>query len=88
MVLDSPVNPGSQYETFVSDELIKAIDAKYATIRAREGRGITGLSMGGHGGLYLGFRHQDVFGVAGSMSGESISDHFQQLGNGYTRHLC
>ena len=66
---DSPVNPGSQYETFVSDELIKAIDGKYATIKAREGRGITGLSMGGHGGLYLAFRHQDVFGVAGSMSG-------------------
>lgn len=25
--------------------------------------------MGGHGGLYLGIRHQDLFGVAGSMSG-------------------
>ena len=25
--------------------------------------------MGGHGGLYLGFRHQDVFGACGSMSG-------------------
>lgn len=25
--------------------------------------------MGGHGGLFLGFRHQDVFGACGSMSG-------------------
>ena len=25
--------------------------------------------MGGHGGLYLGFRNQDVFGACGSMSG-------------------
>ena len=25
--------------------------------------------MGGHGALYLAFRHQDVFGTAGSMSG-------------------
>jgi len=25
--------------------------------------------MGGHGALYLAFRHQDVFGAAGSMSG-------------------
>jgi S-formylglutathione hydrolase FrmB len=25
--------------------------------------------MGGHGGLFLGFRHQDVYGACGSMSG-------------------
>jgi S-formylglutathione hydrolase FrmB len=66
---DSPVDPKSQYETFVSKELVAAIDAKYKTIKDRKGRGITGLSMGGHGALYLAFRHQDVFGAAGSMSG-------------------
>lgn len=66
---DSPVDPASKYETFVSDELVKSIDAKYKTIKDRRGRGITGLSMGGHGALYLAFRHQDVFGAAGSMSG-------------------
>lgn len=66
---NSPVDPKSQYETFISDELVKAIDSKYKTIKDRTGRGITGLSMGGHGALYLAFRHQDIFGVAGSMSG-------------------
>jgi S-formylglutathione hydrolase FrmB len=66
---DSPVDPESQYDTFISDELVKAIDSKYKTIKNRSGRGITGLSMGGHGALYLAIRHQDVFGVAGSMSG-------------------
>jgi S-formylglutathione hydrolase FrmB len=66
---DSPVNPKSQYETFVSGELVKAIDSKYSTIKNRTGRAITGLSMGGHGALYLAFKHQDVFGAAGSMSG-------------------
>lgn len=66
---NSPVDPKSQYETFVSDELVKAIDARYKTIKNRTGRAITGLSMGGHGALYLAFRHQDVFGAAGSMSG-------------------
>jgi S-formylglutathione hydrolase FrmB len=66
---DSPVDPKSQYETFISDELVKAIDSRYKTIKNRTGRGITGLSMGGHGALYLAIRHQDVFGVAGSMSG-------------------
>lgn len=66
---DSPVDPTSKYETYISGELVKAIDAKYKTIPDRKGRAITGLSMGGHGALYLAFKHQDVFGAAGSMSG-------------------
>ncbi|MFA5326320.1 MAG: alpha/beta hydrolase family protein [Prolixibacteraceae bacterium] len=66
---DSPVDPTSKYETFISEELVKAIDSKYKTIQDRKGRAITGLSMGGHGALYLAFKHQDVYGAAGSMSG-------------------
>lgn len=66
---DSPLDPAYRYETYVSTELVNWIDGKYKTIKDRKGRGITGLSMGGHGALYLAFRHQDVFGAAGSMSG-------------------
>ncbi len=66
---DSPVDQGMKYETYVSDELVSWIDSRYKTIRDRSGRAITGLSMGGHGALYLAFRHQEVFGAAGSMSG-------------------
>lgn len=66
---DSPVDPAFQYETYVAKELVAWVDGKYKTIRNRKGRAITGLSMGGHGALYLAFRHQDVFGAAGSMSG-------------------
>ncbi len=66
---DSPVDAAFRFETFVSKELIDWVDARYKTISSRQGRAITGLSMGGHGGLYLGFRHQDVFGACGSMSG-------------------
>lgn len=67
--LDSPVDSGFKFETFVSKELVDWTDKNYKTIDRREGRAITGLSMGGHGGLYLGFRHQDIFGACGSMSG-------------------
>lgn len=67
--LDSPEDESFQYETFVARELVTWIDAAYNTIASREGRAITGLSMGGHGGLYLAFRNQDVFGACGSMSG-------------------
>ena len=66
---DSPIDPTYQYETYVSKELIDFVDGHYRTINDKTGRAITGLSMGGHGGLYLGFRHQDVYGACGSMSG-------------------
>ncbi|GAO41880.1 alpha/beta hydrolase [Flavihumibacter petaseus] len=66
---DSPVDSSFRYETYIIKELIPYIDSKYATIKDRKGRAITGLSMGGHGALYLSFRHQDIFGAAGSMSG-------------------
>ncbi|MCE6993155.1 alpha/beta hydrolase family protein [Dyadobacter sp. CY323] len=66
---DSPVDKQSQYETYISKELVAFVDGKYKTIKDKKGRAITGLSMGGHGALYLAFKHQDVFGAAGSMSG-------------------
>lgn len=66
---DSPIDPRYKYETYVSKELVEWIDGKYKTIKSPKGRAITGLSMGGHGALFLAFRHQDVFGAAGSMSG-------------------
>jgi S-formylglutathione hydrolase FrmB len=66
---DSKVTPEYQYETFVTKELITYIDSNYKTIPHRGGRAVTGLSMGGHGALFLSFRHQDIFASAGSMSG-------------------
>ncbi len=66
---NSPIDPTFKYETYIIDELVPFIDKKYKTIASREGRAISGLSMGGHGALYLSLKHQDVFGAAGSMSG-------------------
>lgn len=67
--IDSPVNTGSQFETFVTKEVIQKIDKTYRTIANKNGRVITGLSMGGHGALYLSARNPDLFCAAGSMSG-------------------
>ena len=66
---DSPVDTTLKYETYVSKEIPGAIDKLYRTYANKKGRAITGLSMGGHGGLFLGFRHSDIFGAFGSMSG-------------------
>jgi S-formylglutathione hydrolase FrmB len=89
---DSPVDSNYRYETYVSKELVNWIDSKYKTIRDRKGRAITGLSMGGHGALYLALKHQDVFGAAGSMSGgvdiRPFPDHWEmalRLGS-YAEH--
>jgi S-formylglutathione hydrolase FrmB len=67
--LDSPVDPRVKFETYVAREIPAWIDARYRTIPDRKGRAITGLSMGGHGGLFLGFRNSKTFGACGSMSG-------------------
>ncbi|MCD0473366.1 esterase family protein [Flavobacterium sp. EDS] len=67
--LDSPVNKESQFETYITKEVIQKIDKTYRTITDRKGRVISGLSMGGHGALSLSAKHPDLFCAAGSMSG-------------------
>jgi len=66
---DSPVDPAVRYETFITKELIPYIDTHYPTRADNAHRAITGLSMGGHGALYLAIRHRDLFGAAGATSG-------------------
>ncbi len=67
--LDSPLDKASQYETFITKELVQAVENKYPAITSRAGRFISGLSMGGHGALYLSARHPDLYLAAASMSG-------------------
>jgi S-formylglutathione hydrolase FrmB len=67
--LDSPVQRDNLFERYITKEVIEKIDNTYRTIRDRKGRVITGLSMGGHGALYLSGRHPDLYCAAGSMSG-------------------
>ena len=66
---DSPLDSSMRYETYIAQELLPWVDKHYRTIAHKRGRAITGLSMGGHGALYLTLRHQGLWGAAGSMSG-------------------
>lgn len=66
---DSPVDPSMKMESFITADLVKWVDSNYPTDARREQRAVTGLSMGGHGALWLAFRHPDLFGNAGSTSG-------------------
>ena len=62
-------NHAPAWETFHIDELIPFVDSEYRTIRARSGRLIAGLSMGGFGSTSYAARHPDLFVAAGSFSG-------------------
>jgi S-formylglutathione hydrolase FrmB len=66
---DSPLDLSFRFETYIGTEVPAFIDMHYRTIPNRNGRAITGLSMGGHGGMFLGMRHAAIFGACGSMSG-------------------
>jgi len=67
--LDSPVDSSIRYETFLARELTFYIDQHYKTMADASKRAISGLSMGGHGAMYLAIKHPDIFGAVGSMSG-------------------
>lgn len=66
---DSKKNPKMQMESFITRDLVPYIDSSYRTIADPAHRAITGLSMGGHGALWLAMRHSDIWGNAGATSG-------------------
>lgn len=67
--IDSPVNPKIKYETLVVKEVLPFVDEKYRTLANKKHRAIFGVSMGGHGACYIGFRHTDLFGAVGNIVG-------------------
>lgn len=66
---DSPIVPAYRYETFVSKELVAYVNEHYKVGKDRSKRAIAGLSMGGHGAMYLAINHLETFGAACAMSG-------------------
>lgn len=65
--LNSPDKNENQYEDFFVDELWPFINNKFKV--ENDEIFITGLSMGGHGALYLFENHPSFFKSAGSLSG-------------------
>ena len=57
------------WEDYITKDLIEYVDAHYRTVASREGRAISGLSMGGYGAMTLGLRHPDLYCSIGSHSG-------------------
>lgn len=66
---DGADGPAEKYESYIVRELVPEIDRRFRTLRAREGRGVAGLSMGGYGALKFGVKYPELFAFAGSTSG-------------------
>lgn len=56
------------YQDFVGVDLVRWVDANYRTIARREGRGLSGHSMGGYGTLRIGMTYPDTFDSLFAMS--------------------
>jgi putative tributyrin esterase len=67
--VDSAGVATDKYESYILNELIPDVEARYRTIQSRYGRAIAGLSMGGYGALKFGLKYPAQFVFAGSMSG-------------------
>lgn len=66
---DSPIDPKSQYESYITQDLIPYLDKNFRTKADRGNRALCGLSMGGHGSMYLALRHKNLFSIAVPQSG-------------------
>lgn len=64
---DSPILKDSKFETFFLKEYLPYLKENYSVDTT--GIFISGLSMGGHGAMYLFLRNPDLFASAGSTSG-------------------
>ena len=69
----------------VTRDLIGYVDSHYRTVVSREGRAISGMSMGGYGALTLGFLNPDLFCSVSSIAGglrfiDRLRDHLRGAG--------
>lgn len=71
---------------FLTKELIPAIDARFHTMDAPDGRFIGGYSMGGFFALEIGFQHRNLFGKVGAFNPALTWSDFS--GGQFDKWLC
>ncbi|PYO39876.1 MAG: hypothetical protein DMD33_19405 [Gemmatimonadetes bacterium] len=73
------VGTGEGWATFVSRDLVQAIDARYRTVAAPAGRAIAGLSEGGYGAINIALHNPGEFKVVESWSGYELAAHIRSI---------
>ena len=66
--LDSPAL--GRYQSYLADEIIPFIDARFRTLPRREARAVVGKSSGGYGALMMAMLRPDVAAVIASHAGD------------------
>lgn len=56
------------YARFVATEVVPAIDAKYNTVKSRDGRALLGASLGGITSVHAALKYPEIFGRVGGQS--------------------
>jgi enterochelin esterase-like enzyme len=73
------VRRNEAWETFVSRDVVRAVEARYRTVRHGYGRALAGLSEGGYGAFNIGIHHPGEFGVLESWSGYERADDIKSI---------
>jgi enterochelin esterase-like enzyme len=69
------LGPYEGWATFVSRDVVRAVDARYRTIASPAGRGIGGLSEGGYGAINIALHNPLEFSLVESWSGYQVAAH-------------
>lgn len=66
-------SPGTgRYMTYLCDEVVPWVDARYRTLAHRDHRGIAGKSSGGYGAMITPMKRPDVFGGFATHAGDAL----------------
>jgi hypothetical protein len=66
-------SPGTgRYHTYLCEEVVPWVDARYRTLASREHRGIAGKSSGGYGAMVTPMLRPDLFGGLATHAGDAL----------------
>ena len=68
-----------RWEEFLTGDLLEELGRRYRIVPGRNGRAITGISMGGFGAVKIGLKHPDVYGAISALSGALIPIQWEDL---------
>ena len=68
--LDSPGT--GRYHTYLCDEIVPWVDARYRTAAARDCRAVAGKSSGGYGAMVTAMLRPDLFGALATHAGDAL----------------
>jgi S-formylglutathione hydrolase FrmB len=73
-------SPGTgRYHTYLCEEVVPFVDARFPTLAAREHRGIQGKSSGGYGAMITPLLRPDQFGALATHAGDALFECCYQL---------